>query len=258
MVVTKREILVAIIIGAIILSIATLCFSVIQDKFFDSKTAFESALKIDNNKDLMDHALNTKVGNVLVTGIMSAVKPITFPEIKGEFIQIIKHKEVYTIHTSTSCNSKGQCTTTIYWSWDSVGEEVRSVSEVSFLGRNYNCNIFKFFPYDRLSLNKENTNTKYKISWDYIYESSSVRYYYKVVPKEFSTSLFATTKYGTLSVVYGSKISLYPYKNIKETIKTQDFLYTAVAIIYWVVILVIGGYCIYLYLAYDNDYLEKR
>ncbi len=255
--VTKREILVSIIIGTIMLSIAALCFSVLQDKFFDTKTAYESSLKIDNDKDLLDHAIDTKVGNVLVTGIMEGIDPITFDEIKGNFIRITKIIERYTSHTRTVCNSDHVCHTETYWSWDVIDTEEKSVKQVSFLGRNYSYNLFKSYPEKGLSLSKNNTNTQNDISWDCIYISSHERWSYEVVPSSFSTTMFISTKNGTLSPYTGNKISLYPYKNIKETISMQDILYSVVAILYWLVVLVTMGIVIYQYVMMENDYLEK-
>lgn len=202
---------------------------------------YDTALKIDMNKDLFNYALNIKVGNTLVRGNFKTTENATFPEIGGSYMSVQKVKEVYKMHTSTSCNSKGQCTTRTYWTWDYDGEENKNVQNVTFLENQYNYTMFRDYPRSYLKT---------------IRESSHVRYKYYVVPTSFDGVIFINTIDGYLKPYSGDKVSINAYMTIKETIQNKSLIFTLIKMGYWVIIFTTAGICVYKYVEANNYYLN--
>ena len=99
--VTKREILFSIIIICFMLVIGIIISGNINDSVMEKQQEYNTALQINNDKDLFEYGMRTNVGNAFVYGELKAVDTVTFDEIGGEYSYVKKIKERYTKHTRT-------------------------------------------------------------------------------------------------------------------------------------------------------------
>ena len=99
--ITKREILVSIIIISIMLLLGFVIHGNISDKLMLEYQKYNTALQIENDTDLFTYGMKTNVGNAFVYGDLKAVDTVTYPEIGGEYSYVEKVKERYTQHTRT-------------------------------------------------------------------------------------------------------------------------------------------------------------
>lgn len=114
-IVTKREILFSIVIIAVMLVFGFMISNGINNSLLGKYQEYNTALQIDNNKDVFQHGMKTNIGNAFVYGELKAIDTVTFNEIGGSYSYIEKVKEKYTMHTrtvtKTRTNSKGETET---------------------------------------------------------------------------------------------------------------------------------------------------
>ncbi len=258
--ITFREVLVSIIIflvmGAIGISIDTR----ITDHFIENNSKYQKAVKI-RDKDTLDYLISTKAGNSLVEGKVKASGTVSFKEIKGEYSYVKKIKEVYTMHTRTVCETVGSgenqhevCHLETYWTWDYAGNDTKYAKKLSIYGHELNTQYaLKDISSSRLNLSK-NINDQYKgmIRGNCMYENSSIRYYYKYIPKSFKGVIYTNFTKKTESF---KNYSL-ERATIKELVEEEkeSINFSGIAFkIFWVTLIV---FMIYEYVAQDNDYLD--
>ena len=108
--ITKREILVSIVIAALMIMFGFLISTQWSESQQESDIKYNKAIQIDNDTDLFQYGINTNVGNAFVYGELKAVDSVTYPEIGGEYMYVRKVEEHYNMHTRTvtTTDSKGE------------------------------------------------------------------------------------------------------------------------------------------------------
>lgn len=236
--ITKREILASITIIAVMLIIGFILGDKISTIEMDANSRYDAAIHIDN-KDLFQYGMDTNVGDAFVYGELKAVDAVSYPEINGKYMHVVKIKERYTQHTRiyTTTDNKGRTQTHVktYWTWDEVDRESIKCKEITFCEVKFNS--------DKIDI----PSTDYI---DTIKKSSHVRYKYYGTGIEHIGTIFTELKDGTIL----DETNFYEDKTIEETV---DYLQTnCYVIIFW--ILYIGIICgsVYGFVYLENRWLE--
>ena len=232
--ITKREILVAIIIFILLICFGFLIHTAIQQKLDDQNQIYDQALKIDKVSDF-EYGLKTSIGHAFIFGTLKAVDTVSLPDIPGEYIRIEKTKERYTQHTYTSTDSKGHTTVHTYWSWDTVDRDLFHSNEVSFMEH--------IFPYDKFNISTEHY-------LDTLYESPHVRYIYYVTDTEYVGTIFTKLSDGTIS----DNTNFYEGQTIEQVNESLHKRGLTI-ILFWIGWLIITGLLIYGFFYLENRYL---
>ena len=239
--ITKREIIASVSILAIMLIVGILIGSKINEYHQDENAKYNKAFKISKDKDLFDYAMKTNIGNTFVEGIIKAVDPVTYEDLEDGYMYIEKVKEEYTMHTRTvtTTDSKGKVhtKTETYWTWDEVYREDKLSNEITFLGKTFESSKF---------------NLPSSAYIDTVDGGYHIRYKYYGLDKEFKATIFGSLKNNTIE---GKNIDVYKDSTIEETI--EELTSNTVIIIFWIVWIIITGIVIYLFVALDNDWLNK-
>jgi hypothetical protein len=213
----------------------------INDAVMDEYQIYNTALHIDNDKNLFEYGMRTDIGNAFVYGDLEAIDTVTYPEIGGSYMYVLKIKERYTKHTRTytTTDSKGktQVHTETYWTWDEVGRESVKCQEVSF------CDVV--FDSDKI-----NTPGTYYL--ETIKESSKIRYKYYVTDVKHTGTIFTSLQNDTIS----DGTNFYNNKTINETIEYLES--GCELIIFWIVWVVLTGGIVYGFYYIDNKWLEDK
>lgn len=242
--ITKREVLVSIIIIAIMLLFGIVIHGNINDKLMLEYQKYNTALQIENDSELFVYGMKTNIGNAFVYGDLKAVDTVTYPEIGGEYSYVEKIKEKYTRHTRTvtktrTVNSKQQTytETETYWTWDRVGSESKKCKEISFCGIIFDSN--------KINL----PSNKYI---DTIKESSHIRYKYYGTETKFTGTIFAELKDNTIP----DNTDFYNNDTIEDVMKS--FKSNWQLVLFWIGwVLLIGGLVVGFYFI-DNKWLEDK
>jgi hypothetical protein len=240
--ITKREVLVSIIIIAIMLLLGIVIHSNINDGLMLEHQKYNTALQIENDSDLFAYGMKTNIGNAFVYGDLKAVDTVTYPEIGGEYMHVEKVKERYTRHTRTVTKTRivnGQSQTytetETYWTWDRVGSEDKQCKEISFCGVVFDSN--------KINLPSSSYITTIK-------ESSHIRYKYYGTETEFTGTIFAELKDNTIP----DNTGFYKNDTIEDVLKSLKSNWQLV--VFWIVwILLTGGLVVGFYYI-DNYWLE--
>lgn len=247
--VTFRELLVAIILFMIMITIGISISNSIKQGLEDKYIRFETALKIMDIENY-NHSINTKLGDIITYGTFYAVTPVTNNRIKGEYTYLQEDEEHYVMKTRTvsyscNCNSKGQCKTCYktetYWEWDTVNTVKQKSSQIKFMNNEYDYNTFFNYPESYIETVKV---------------SSKVRFVYYGVPSVFDASFASNTSNGYITSFGDGNIQLYPNKKPEEVISSEKSgvgLWTALFWIFWIIL---TGGALYGYVYLENDYLE--
>lgn len=86
--ITKREILVSIVIAALMIMFGFLISTKWSESQQESDIKYNKAIQIDNDTDLFQYGMDTNVGNAFVYGELKAVDSVTYPEIGGEYMYV--------------------------------------------------------------------------------------------------------------------------------------------------------------------------
>lgn len=239
--ITKREVLVSVIIIAIMLLIGIVIHENINDKLMLEYQKYNTALQIENDSELFAYGMKTNVGNAFVYGDLKAVDTVTYPEIGGEYSYVEKVKERYTRHTRTVTKTKtvnGKTKTyteeEVYYTWDRVGSWDKHSEKISFLGIEFKYGVIKFPSSDYITTQKE---------------SSNVRYVYYGSPIECNGTLYANLSNNTIS-----ETSFYNNHSIEETIESLESGWELV--LFWIIWILLTGGCVFGFYYIDNKWLE--
>lgn len=267
--VTKREILVSIIIFFLLFSLGLIIHNLIIEQHILSAEKYNKALKINNDEELFNYSIDTEVGNILAYGTFESVDKVSLDELKNDYMYIKKVKQEYTQHSREVCDtdSKGNthCHTEIYYEWDDISSQNYASKEVMFLGRKFNYSTFDGYQKFRLSL-KSNIIDKYN---SYIYDNclyekkpsfwgasvGDIRYYYIVSSVKFNGTIFAKASNKTIITENKGKIHIYD-SNLRDTIENKKNEGTIISVIYWLFWIILTCLAIYGYMYLDNNYLE--
>lgn len=239
--ITKREILVSIVIILTMLGLGFFIADSIHSKVTEDSEKYFKALKVDNDPNLFDYAIRTEVGDVLSYGKFKANEPVSDKLIKGKYFTINKTEEHYTMHTRTvsyKCG-KSTCTRTeTYWTWDYYDDETISTKTFNYLGKD--------FDYNKINFN----NYKYK---ETVKTSSHVRFVFDVIPIEFNGTLFAKHINKTIT-----DTNLYTGENIKKVITEKEHSADNWVIVFWISWVLLIAIIVVIFVALDNRYINNE
>lgn len=243
--VTKKEIILCIAITALLTGIGFLFSGKVLESSNDKERIYNTAVKAKTKEDF-DYSIETEQGNLISEGKFSAVDPVTFPELDHKFSYVCKTREVYTMHTRQVpiYGAKGKVTgyrTETYWTWDYAGSEKKIAKFLLFYGHKFKT--------DKFSLISTKNYGGYR------YETSHIRYYYDVVPKNFRASFIAKTNKNGLIPSFGKRIEL-SKRTLSEQIEYGKSISRKSAIIFWAfwIVLIIATNATFV--ALDNKYLN--
>lgn len=237
--VTKREILVSVAIICIMILLGVVISGSINDAVMAKQQEYNTALRINKDKDLFEYGMETNVGNAFVYGDLKAVDTVTFPEIGGEYSYIRKEKERYTQHTrtvTTTVNGKTQVSTETYWTWDKIDEWDMHSKEITFLDIK--------FPYGTIDFPSSSYIRTIK-------ESSKIRYKYYG-----TRTHFTGTVYGVLTDNTLKKADFYNGRTIEETLEKVKTRWQLP--VFWVCWTLLTGGLVFGFYYVDNHWLEDK
>lgn len=231
--ITPREVIGSIVIVALMFILGLFIGDKVQNAEMEKQQTYATAVQINEDKDLFEYSMKTKVGNILAYGPLRAVDAVSLEEIDGQYFYIEKIKEVYTKHTRVVKVGK---TTTVqtYHTWDKKGTEEFHGNTISFLGIE--------FPYGVI----DRPGTYHLTT---IKESSKVRYQYYVSPVEVTGTLYATTDSGTIA-----NTSFYRDKDIQSVYESETKTYWIV--LFWIMWILLTGALVFGFYMLDNYWLE--
>jgi hypothetical protein len=255
--ITKREIMFSVIIFFIMLFIGGFICNIIDDNITIRNQKYLSSIKINDDARQLRYGMDTNVGNAIIYGDMKAIDPVSMDDVTGEYMYIKKVKERYTPHTRTvtyTSNGKTHTRVEVYYTWDAVDSWKSAVDEVYYVGNRFKFSLFDYHDTDVLRLNNLNITDKsrwYKTDNTYLYETSSVRYYFDVIPDVVSGTTFAHLDNGTMN-----DVSFVANKNIDEFINSavkDEMLYE---VIFWIAWLFLTAILIFVFCIFENNWLE--
>ena len=238
--ITKREVLVSIIIVILMAIFGILIHGQIKQKIDDQNAIYNKAVKIDDETEFK-YGMKTSIGNAFVFGTLEAVDTVTYPEISGSYIRVEKTTERWTRHTRTvtHTDSKGNTytTTEVYYTWDVVNRDLIHASKIKFL------NVV--FSYEKM-----NISTEHYI--DTLYRSGTVRDIYYGTDTQYIGTIFTRLADNTIS----DHTNFYEGRTIEET--NKDLQSTGFWLwIFWIVWIAITSAIVYGFFYLDNRYLEN-
>lgn len=239
--ISKREIIISIVILLIMLIIGFMISDAIEDSMLLEQQKYNLALQIDNDKSMFEYCMSTDVGDAFVYGTLKCLDPVTYDEIDGEYSYVKKVKEKHTKHTRTVTktrvvNGKSQSytTTETYWTWDTVSQQSKHANKISFIDVE-----FKYGDIDFPGASHVKT----------IKESSNIRYVYYGSPIETTGTIYARLENNTIN-----DVSFHNNMNIEETHKY--YTSSAEPVIFWIVWTVVTVAIIFGFIYIDNRWLE--
>lgn len=240
---TKREILFSIAIVCVMLVIGIIISNNISNSMMDKYQEYNTALQIDNDRELFEYGMRTNIGNAFVYGELKAIDPVTYPEIGGEYSYVEKVKERYTKHTRTvtktkTVNGKTKHYTEQedYWTWDQVDSESIHSEKISFLDVEFDYGKIPFPGTTHISTIKE---------------SSRIRYQYYATDTNYVGTLYTVLADDTIN-----NTNFYNKYNIQESIEYLESEWALIVFwIFWILLTVacVGGFC-----CLDNRWLEDN
>lgn len=114
----------------------------IQRHIDKDKARFESAIRVENEKDFKTK-LKNRDSSILAYGKIAPVDPVTHPKLKNqEFMDLYIKYQNYeaTPHTDTSGNQ------TVTWDWETINTDSWHCEKVSFLGEEFLYNDLNGIP----------------------------------------------------------------------------------------------------------------
>jgi len=239
--ITKREVLVSVVIGALLLAVGISISGCIADAQADQNEKYNKAVQI-TDPEIFQYGMRTDIGNAFVYGDLEAVDTVTFPEIGGEYMAVKKVKEKHTKHTRQVKHTrtvKGKTetyyTTETYWTWDTVSTENAVCKEVRF------CEVV--FLEGKIEI----PGLEYI---DTIKESSKIRYKYYGTGPSFTGTVFTELRNGTIS----DSSAFYAGKTIEEakgSLEGWDWRW-----LFWIFWAFVMGAAIYGFCYLKNQWLE--
>lgn len=241
--ITKREILICIIITSILIGIGFLISSAIENGIIENNEKYFKALKINNDEEIFKYALNTNVGYTLIQGKVQAVDGVLIEDIEGKYFKIKKVEEHYTKHTRQVAHTRQvgdrtetYYTTETYWTWDYAGEEEWHTNKFTFLNKEFDFNTINF------------NNEEYQETKDGGYH---IRYQYYTIPFEFEGTLFTNIKNNTINDnIFSINVT------IEQIIKSKENDTILAKIAFWIVWTLVIIAIDFIYVYCENNYLE--
>ena len=238
-IITKREVIASFVIIAFVMIVGFFISDNITDWQNEQNAKYQKALHIENNKDMFQYGMDTNVGNAFVYGDLTALDPVSYDEIDGEYMYIEKVKEQYTKHTrrvSYTVDGKTRYRTETYWTWDWVGSEDKKCKNINFCGVTFNSN-------------KIDMPSQHLI--DTIKESSHIRYKYYGISTSHTGTIFTKLADNTIS----DNTTFYKNESIDDVLK--DKTTGGWNILFWTVWIVLTGILVFGFYYLDNRWLNS-
>lgn len=238
-IITKREVIASFVIIAFMMIVGFFISDNITDWQNEQNAKYQKALHIENNKDMFRYGMDTNVGNAFVYGDLTALDPVSYDEIDGEYMYIEKVKEQYTKHTrrvSYTVDGKTRYRTETYWTWDWVGSEDKKCKNINFCGVTFNSN-------------KIDMPSQHLI--DTIKESSHIRYKYYGISTSHTGTIFTKLADNTIS----DNTTFYKNESIDDVLK--DKTTGGWNILFWTVWIVLTGILVFEFYYLDNRWLNS-
>lgn len=238
-IITKREVIASFVIIAFMMIVGFFISDNMTDWQNEQNAKYQKALHIENNKDMFQYGMDTNVGNAFVYGDLTALDPVSYDEIDGEYMYIEKVKEQYTKHTrrvSYAVDGKTRYRTETYWTWDWVGSEDKKCKNINFCGVAFDSN-------------KIDMPSQHLI--DTIKESSHIRYKYYGVSTSHTGTIFTKLADGSIS----DNTKFYENESIDDVLK--DKTTGGWNIIFWVVWIILTGILVFGFYYLDNQWLNS-
>lgn len=225
------------------LSIGFVIHGNISNNLMIKHQEYNTALQINNDKDLFEYGMRTNVGNAFVYGELKAIDTVTYPEIGGSYSYVEKVKERYTQHTRTvtktkvvNGKTKTYTDTEVYWSWDRIGSWSQHCDKISFLDVEFDYGMISFPIPSHIDTQKE---------------SSRIRYKYYGSPTSCVGTLYTILKDDTIN-----NTNFFQYRTIEETIEVLETEWQL--IVFWIVWIILTGGCVFGFCNLDNRWLEDK
>lgn len=238
-IITKREVIASFVIIAFMMIVGFFISDNMTDWQNEQNAKYQKALHIENNKDMFQYGMDTNVGNAFVYGDLTALDPVSYDEIDGEYMYIEKVKEQYTKHTrrvSYTVDGKTRYRTETYWTWDWVGSEDKKCKNINFCGVTFDSN-------------KIDMPSQHLI--DTIKESSHIKYKYYGVSTSYTGTIFTKLADGSIS----DNTKFYENESIDDVLK--DKTTGGWNIIFWVVWIILTGILVFGFYYLDNQWLNS-
>lgn len=234
--ITKREVVASIAIVGIMASIGFFISGKI-DNYSDSKrTEYSKAVRIER-AEAFEYGMRTHIGNALVFGELTAVDPVGYPGVEGEYIEISQTTEQYTMHTRMvphTVNGETTYTTEMYWTWDEIASETKQCEQVEMLG---------------IIFAKEKISPLYMQYVGTVRASSELRYNYSGAASGMVGTMFTNLSGGEVgenSIFYESDID-----SVLEKVSSRWGVK-----VFWTVWVILMVVCVSLFFCEDNYWLE--
>lgn len=243
--VTSREIIVSIAIIAAFLIGGFLISGRIQDSIDDANARYNTEVKIDclDSNELFVYGMRTNIGNAFVYGKLEAVDTVSYPDIEGEYMEIRKTIEKYTMHTrqvahTRTVNGKTRTyyTTEVYYSWDYAGSEYKKCAKVRFCDVEFNSDRIDLPPLEHID-----TQT-----------FGNIRYIYEGSKTEYIGTLFSDLREDTIS----EDSDFLANMTINEAVEYYKQTGVIKQGAFWLVWIVLCGACVYGFYSLENRWLE--
>ncbi|PTY93040.1 hypothetical protein [Heyndrickxia sporothermodurans] len=242
--ITKREVLVSISIVLIMVGLGFLIATKVHDYTMSSNEKYFKALKVDNDPELFQYAIDTEVGNLVSYGTVKAKEPVSDPMIDGKYFDLTKIEEHYVMKTRTvtytDSNGKTQTKTETYWEWEEYDRWYSHTDTFTYLGQTYDFDFIKF-SHD---------------SYIDTYEDgmfSDVRYKFYGIPSKFNGSLYSKATKKTIA-----NNTFHYGQTIKQLMSQKENEASHMTIFFWILWTFVIGLAVFGFVALDNKFLNAQ
>lgn len=241
--ITKREVLVSVIIVSVMLLLGIVIHGNINDQLMLEYQKYNTALQIENDSELFVYGMKTNIGNAFVYGDLKAIDTVTYSEIGGAYSYVEKVKERYTRHTRTvtktktvNGKTKTYTETEVYYTWDKVDSWDKHSEKISFLDVEFEYGTIDFPHSEYIATQKE---------------SGTIRYKYYGSPAECVGTLYAVLDNNTIN-----EAQFYNNYTINEALDSLKSGWQLV--LFWIGWILLTGGCVFGFYYIDNNWLEDN
>lgn len=262
--VTKREVLVSVIILLLMLAIGFLISQGISSNIEEQNEVYHKALKIED-MNTYNYAKTIGVGECFATYTLDADTPQSVEELTGEYLYIERiyeeeHQKTRVVeeeYTDSNGNKKTRTKTETYWEWDVMSRDYYESPTVTINGESIDTDRITGLSSKTESLDSSTVSPSYqnRLGWNsnYLQSGSHRRWSFRVIPLHSEGSMYVDLGDG---IIRSKKISLHPNIAVQDLYDSYVSSSEAGIIIFWIVWIIFTGGIIFAYCYFDNDYLE--
>lgn len=269
--VTLGEVLASIVIVLVLVLFGVLISNKITSSIEKGNEKYEGVIQLSENEtELFEYSMQTNVGNALVNGKFESETSISLDELQMEYAYIKKIKERYTqktkVETYEDEDGNTHTKTVTYEEWDTVGSEEYYCDKLVFMGVEFDTKKFDISSYtERLSLDSDTISYKYqgRERSNYLYERGNgifynigdIRYSYRVIPIEFSGTIFAKLSNNDISPVESQKIKVHN-KSIEDFLEDIANEAKGANIAFWIFWVIGIGILVFVFVMNRNKWAD--